>query len=60
MIDYSVDIFIDQLDDRANLAFGALPERLVVVRDNMIDFIGGEGPFNYSIAEVVDHLKKDF
>ena len=60
MIDYPVDIFIDQLDDKANLAFGAIPERLVVVRDGKIEFIGGTGPFNYSISEVVDHLKKDF
>ena len=58
MIDYPVDIYLDLLDNDANLAFGALPERLVIVKDNKVEFIGGDGPFNYSIDAVADHLKK--
>ena len=58
MIDYPVDIYLDLLDNDANLAFGALPERLVIVKDNKVEFIGGDGPFNYSIDAVDDHLKK--
>ena len=58
MIDYPVDIYLDLLDNDANLAFGALPERLVIVKDNKVEFIGGDGPFNYSIDAIADHLKK--
>ena len=58
MINYPVEIFIDQIDNRANLEFAAIPERLVIVKDNKVEFIGGEGPFNHSISEMVDYLKK--
>ena len=58
MINYPVEIFLDQIDNRANLEFAAIPERLVIVKDNKVEFIGGEGPFNYSIGEMVGHLKK--
>ena len=58
MIDYPVEIYIDQIDNRANLEFAAIPERLAIVKDNRVEFIGGEGPFHYSISSMVDYLKK--
>ena len=58
MIDYLVEIYIDQIDNQANLEFAAIPERLAIVKDNKVEFIGGEGPFNYSISSMVDALKK--
>lgn len=58
MIDYPVDIYLDQLENEANFAFGAIPERLAIVMNNKVEFIGGDGPFNYSLEAVADHLKK--
>ena len=58
MIDYPVDIYLDQLENEANFAFGAIPERLAIVKNNKVEFIGGDGPFNYSLEAVADHLKK--
>ena len=58
MIDYPVEIYIDQIDNRANLEFAAIPERLAIVKDNRVEFIGGEGPFHYSISSMADYLKK--
>eukprot|EP00092_Neocalanus_flemingeri_P106243 GFUD01136309.1.p1 GENE.GFUD01136309.1~~GFUD01136309.1.p1 ORF type:complete len:124 (+),score=35.38 GFUD01136309.1:162-533(+) len=51
-------ILVDQMDDRANLAYAALPERLYVVQDGKISFEGGAGPFHYSIEEVEKFLSK--
>lgn len=58
MIQYSVEIYVDHMDNKANLSFAAVPERLAILLDNKIEFIGGEGPFHYSIPNAIDHLKK--
>ena len=60
------------MDDRANLAFAALPERLYVVREGRVVFEvslvgglrvdiaqGGMGPFDYKIGKVEEFLKKE-
>jgi len=52
-------ILVDPLDDRANIAYAALPERLYVVRDGQIVYQGGLGPFDYKISEVEAFLAKD-
>ena len=57
MINYDVDIYVDGLENKANKAFGAMPERLAVVKDDKVEFIGGTGPFNYSIPELEKFLK---
>lgn len=51
-------ILVDPMDDRANLAYAAFPERLYVVQDGKITYEGGIGPFLYSIAEVDRFLSK--
>merc|ERR1711874_848535 len=51
-------ILVDPMDDRANLAYAALPERLYVVMDNTVIYEGGFGPFNYNLAEVERFLAK--
>ena len=58
MIKYPVEIYVDQMANEANFAFAAIPERLAILLDNKIEFIGGEGPFDYSIPAAIDHLKK--
>jgi len=57
-INFEVDVYVDNIDNRANLTFGAIPERLIVIRDDIVDFIGGIGPFNYSIPDLISHLEK--
>eukprot|EP00090_Calanus_glacialis_P015331 TRINITY_DN24214_c0_g1_i1.p2 TRINITY_DN24214_c0_g1~~TRINITY_DN24214_c0_g1_i1.p2 ORF type:complete len:124 (-),score=40.21 TRINITY_DN24214_c0_g1_i1:113-484(-) len=51
-------ILVDPMDDRANLAYAALPERLYVVQDGKITYEGGVGPRNYSIDELDAFLSK--
>ena len=46
------------MDDRANKAFAALPERIYVVLDGRIAYQGGLGPFDYKIEEVEKYLAK--
>ena len=50
-------ILVDAMDDRANLAFAALPERLYVILDGKVVLQGGLGPFNYNIEEVEHFLE---
>jgi len=52
-------ILVDPMDDRANIAYAALPERLYVVQDGQIVYQGGLGPFDYKISEVEAFLAKD-
>jgi len=52
-------ILVDPMDDRANIAFAALPERLYVVQDGQIIYQGGLGPFDYKISEVEAFLSKN-
>jgi len=51
-------ILVDPMDDRANIAYAALPERLYVVQDGQIVYQGGLGPFDYKISEVETFLAK--
>ena len=46
------------MDDRANNAFAALPERIYVILDGEIVYEGGLGPFDYKIEEVEAFLAK--
>ena len=46
------------MDDHANHAFAALPERIYVVLDGRIAYQGGLGPFDYKIEEVEKFLAK--
>jgi len=52
-------ILVDPMDDRANIAYAALPERLYIVQDGQIVYQGGLGPFDYKISEVEAFLAKD-
>jgi len=52
-------ILVDPMDDRADIAYAALPERLYVVRDGQVVYQGGLGPFDYKISEVEAFLAKD-
>jgi type I thyroxine 5'-deiodinase len=45
-----IPIFADSMKNVASSSFGALPERLVILLDGRVAFIGGKGPEEYSIA----------
>eukprot|EP00092_Neocalanus_flemingeri_P035535 GFUD01038679.1.p1 GENE.GFUD01038679.1~~GFUD01038679.1.p1 ORF type:complete len:124 (+),score=30.16 GFUD01038679.1:162-533(+) len=51
-------ILVDQMDNRANLAYASFPERLYVIQDSKIIFEGGTGPWFYSIEEVDKFISK--
>jgi len=51
-------ILVDPMDDRANLAYAALPERLYVILDGQVVYQGGLGPSDYKIGEVEQLLAK--
>ena len=57
-INFPVNFFIDTMTNQACNAFGALPERLAVILDGKIEFLGGTGPTGYSIPELENHLMK--
>lgn len=52
-------ILVDLMDDHANKAYGAMPERLYIILDNKIVYVGGYGPFYYNVKEV-DKWLDDF
>jgi len=52
-------ILVDPMDDRANIAYAALPERLYVVQDGRVIYQGGLGPFDYKISDVEAFLAKN-
>jgi len=57
-INFPVNFYIDTMTNQACNAFGALPERLAVILDGKIEFLGGTGPTGYSIQELENHLMK--
>ena len=46
-----VPLVVDTMSNAASLAYGALPERLVILQGGLVKFIGGKGPEEYSIQE---------
>jgi len=52
----SVPIFVDNMKDEAALAYGALPERLYIVRNGSVVFEGGGGPYFYSLEKMEKSL----
>ena len=49
----SVSYYVDGVDDAANLAYGAHPERLYIFSaDGKVAYQGGPGPFGHNMAEV--------
>jgi hypothetical protein len=44
--------FIDGIDNAAMDAFVSWPERLFVIRDGVLEYVGGFGPERYDVAEL--------
>ena len=47
---------VDAMNDNANAAFNALPERLYVIENSTVQYVGGLGPFNYDIDSMSQYL----
>jgi len=54
-----LDLWLDQIDNSAAILYLAEPERLFVIKDNRIVFVGGMGPFDYDPWKVEDWLKAE-
>jgi len=56
----SCRVVADAMDDNANLAYGVAFERLAVIQDGQIVFLGGKGPFSYRVSDVGSFLETFF
>lgn len=50
-------IFVDTMANSASKAFGALPERLCILLEGRVVFLGGKGPEKYSVKECRNALE---
>ena len=50
-------MYVDFMEDTANQVYGAYPERLYVILNGNIEYMGGMGPFGYKIHEVDEWLE---
>ena len=50
-------VLIDDMTNAVDELFQAHPERLVIMDGSRIHFIGGPGPFGYSIEDTEKSLK---
>jgi len=54
----AISLCVDLMDNAASRAFGALPERLAILKNGKLEFVGGAGPDGYSVAACTAALKK--
>ena len=47
-----VKCFVDPMDNNANKAYAALPERLFILYEGKLAYLGGVGPFFHNVAEI--------
>eukprot|EP00054_Salpingoeca_dolichothecata_P007468 m.43065 g.43065 ORF g.43065 m.43065 type:complete len:120 (+) comp17082_c0_seq1:532-891(+) len=52
------NVFVDPMDNPANKAYGGLFERLYVLHEGKIAYMGAEGPSGYNTDEVAEFLKQ--
>lgn len=43
-------LFVDDISDEANLAYGAQPERLCIIEKGMVTYISQKGPRGFTIG----------
>jgi len=51
-------ILADPIGDEIEQFFSALPERLAIVKNGNVEYVGGPGPFGYDLDEMVEKLNK--
>jgi len=47
-----IQILVDGIDNTANITFGAEPERLAVLFQGKLQWLGGPGPFKHSVEDL--------
>ena len=45
-------VFVDLMSNEANMKYGAFPERLVIIYQGKVEYLGGIGPFGYSFSPI--------
>lgn len=50
----------DCMDNNANVAYGVAYERVCIVQKNKITYLGGKGPFYYSLKDVQNWLERSY
>jgi len=50
------NLLVDSMDNELNEAYAAEPERLFVIADGKLAYVGGFGPYHYDVAEVRQFL----
>ena len=48
----NVRLLMDTMDNKANEMYAALPERLFILHEGKLSYIGGVGPMLYRLEEV--------
>lgn len=53
-------LLVDDMDNTVELAFEARPEKLVAVRNGLVVFHTGIGPYQYSVGQLERWLAQEF
>ncbi|CAG0878504.1 unnamed protein product [Darwinula stevensoni] len=56
--DLPCPLLVDDITDEANSAFAAQPERLAIILNGTIQYLGGPGTFNYKVTDIEDWLQQ--
>ena len=56
--EFPCPVVVDTMDNATNYAYGALPERLYIIKDGKVAYVGGEGPFDYRPKEMEQKLRE--
>ncbi|KAK6179944.1 hypothetical protein SNE40_012189 [Patella caerulea] len=51
-------VVLDTMENEANAAFAALPERLFIILNGVVVYEGGRGPILYNLGEVENWILK--
>jgi hypothetical protein len=55
----NLHFMVDPINNAANIAYGANPERLYILQGGQVRYRGGVGPFEYHLSEVRDWLHQN-
>ena len=50
-------VVMDLMSNDLDKAYKALPERLYIIQEGKLKFVGGVGPFDYNIDQIEEWLK---
>lgn len=57
---YNSELVCDSFEEQVNERFDAWPEKLYIIKDGVVVYQGGNGPFDYKLCEVQDWLIEQF